>query len=396
MRKIQLVALFSLLLALAGCSQADHHVRRVGRSETSGARNSLQVNTLQTSSAPTSRRPGTIETGVLSINAQTLTADEVVWYARFELQRLARAYSDKVFAERARQAVYDMVRKLVSEIILYQQVSARLSEQTSPMLERVVDKAYADLVERRAGGSYVKFEKMLASQGGKVEDLRTKLAREILNRQYLNDELRKKVIVTRDELWGYYKDNTAEFSREARSHPLILEITPAGFLPKGLRWSSADNDAKDAATSKAELVLAEAQKRLAAGEDFKTVTKDVSTSASAKRGGDIGWLRKGSHRLKEIDERAFSQEVGKVGKSVNIGGRFYIVMVAEREDELLMSFSQAQAVIKPKLEMKEYMRLVEEHISGLWSKSSIGPIGPFVRSVMERMPSYEEFRRIQQ
>lgn len=83
---------------------------------------------------------------------------------------------------------------------------------------------------------------------------------------------------------------------------------------------------KDEATAKA------VEDRLAKGEDFATVAKEVSTdTGSATKGGDLGWFGKGA-MVPEFEAAAFSQKVGEIGQPVKSQFGYHIIQVLAHEN----------------------------------------------------------------
>lgn len=78
---------------------------------------------------------------------------------------------------------------------------------------------------------------------------------------------------------------------------------------------------KDEATAKT------VEDRLAKGEDFATVAKELSTdTGSAAKGGDLGWFGKGA-MVAEFETAAFSQKVGEIGPPVKSQFGYHIIQV---------------------------------------------------------------------
>ncbi len=347
-------------------------------------RNTSRHNELSYSQTPATRPAGSIEAGVLVVSGENLTADEVIRRARPELERLARTFDEQGFRERVGMSVFNTLRDLVSEVMLYKQIANRLTEEQDPLLEKAVNKAVEEMVAREAGGSTVRFEKLLIARDSNMDALRSQLRRQILNQQYLREQIRPKVVVTREELWHYYQTHQPKFQHPARAHVLLIEVDPAAL-------AAASSQPADMAAL-AQQRLAEIQRRLDAGEDFRTVAADLSTGSLRKLSGDIGWITQGSHRHQEIDERAFAQPIGLPGEPVAIGRRFYFVLVEQRENARQVPFADAQDEIRPILERERYIQLVNDHVTDLWRKAAVGPVEPFMRTVLSRMPTYEALR----
>jgi len=349
------------------------------------------VNTAKTKSPksqPASKPANSIESSVLTINSTNITADEIIRRIKPLLTSTAQMYNRDAYYIKARQLAMQNVYDVIYETLLYQEISSRISDEQNPAIEKAVDRAVENMITRQAGGSKIRLEKQLAREGIDMPTLRKKLRRQILTQQYLREKFRSKVIVTRDQLWEYYKTHSKEFCSPGRVHIFMIEVDTDKFLPDKVRWEHADNQKKQLAQALADRQIKLIQKKLASGEEFSNVAKEFSTSPSGKLGGDMGWITKGSYKYKLIEDTAFTLKPGQVSKPIHIGRKTYIIKVAELVEANTTSFADAQEKIRAKLEQKIYAQLVNEHIRKLWKKSQIGPIQPFLQTVLIRIPTY--------
>ena len=76
--------------------------------------------------------------------------------------------------------------------------------------------------------------------------------------------------------------------------------------------------------------------RLQNGEDFATVAQELSTDEASKPyGGDLGWLPRGilSYYIDpQLDQYAFSLEVGNVSEPIKTTRGYYVIKVAEIDE----------------------------------------------------------------
>jgi len=71
--------------------------------------------------------------------------------------------------------------------------------------------------------------------------------------------------------------------------------------------------------------------RLAAGEDFGNLAKELSTdTGSGSNGGDLGWFGRG-RMIQEFEDAAYGQAVGEIGKPLQSQYGFHIIQVLGRE-----------------------------------------------------------------
>ncbi len=334
------------------------------------------------------RPKDSIESSVLTINSNHITADEVIDRIMPDLVLAGQKYNRKMYYVKARELALRAIYDMIYENLLYEEVSGMISEEQNPAVEKAIDQAVENMIKKRAGGSRVRFEKQLSERGLDMTVLRNQLRKQILTQQYLREKFRSKIIVTRDDLWEYYKSHRKEFYTPGRAHVLMIELKIDKFLPKGVKWSQASKEQKQIAEVIAERRATMILKRLRAGENFSELAKQFSTSPSGKLGGDIGWITRGSYKYKKIEDCVFNLKPGEIGGPIRIGRKIYILKLAELKQAKRVAFIDAQEKIRNKLEQKLYAELVNGHIQKLWKKSRISPIQPFLKTVMSRLPSY--------
>lgn len=343
---------------------------------------------------PTVSRPrGSIEAAVLMVNRDALTADEVLRRASPQLEATATTYGEDVYKTRAQEILSTTIRDLISETLLYQEIAARITEEQDPIVEKAVDKEVNNYTTLEAGGSTIVLEKMLAERGMTVDELRKQLRKQIVTQQYLREKMKSKVIVTRDDLWEYYQSHRSEFSEPASVHLFLIEVDASTFLPKGTEWGMTREENRVRAMAKAREMIEAAQSRLAKGEDFAAVAKTVSTANSAKAGGDMGWISRGSYRAKALEEAAFALNVGSVSGPVVVGPKVYLLKAAEYRPEKTQMFTEAQGQIRDILEKECYRRLVMLHLQDLMAKAQVGSAEDFYEAVYSRLPTYESWKK---
>jgi peptidyl-prolyl cis-trans isomerase D len=117
------------------------------------------------------------------------------------------------------------------------------------------------------------------------------------------------------EVEAAYQERKAEFSRPEQrraSHILVR----------------CNKDADEATRSAAYKKIEAAKARLAAGEAFATVAKELSDDTTAKQGGDLGFFPRGA-MVPEFDKAAFSLAKGEVSDIIETRFGFHIIQLTE-------------------------------------------------------------------
>jgi peptidyl-prolyl cis-trans isomerase C len=193
-------------------------------------------------------------------------------------------------------------------------------------------------------------------------DLKEKIAlyeKILVAQALLDDELDKKVK-------EYYNDHQDEFERVKISQILIRAAAPEEAKPaeKAAPKTPAKN-AKEAkktppatAPKRSEqdaLKLAQSiHDRLAKGEDFAKLAKDVSEDDRTKSAmGDLGYITIHDKRLERwgwlsLAEKAFSMKAGEISDPIKTQDGFHIIKVTE--EKKLQPLEEAEAGIKFRLQ----------------------------------------------
>jgi len=90
-------------------------------------------------------------------------------------------------------------------------------------------------------------------------------------------------------------------------------------------------DADDEARNTAREAVEAAAKRVAAGEDFATVAKEVSEDTSAANGGDLGKFERG-RMVPTFEEAAFALSPGQVSDVVESPFGYHLIQVYEKNE----------------------------------------------------------------
>ena len=141
------------------------------------------------------------------------------------------------------------------------------------------------------------------------------------------------VKVPADSIAAYWSSNPLEFTEPGRAH--VRHILVA--------FRAADGaGAREAARQKA---LA-ARKRIADGEEFATVAREVSEdTGSASKGGDLGELTRGSV-AKEFGDVAFTSPVGELSQVFETRFGFHVLQVESRKAERLRPLGECEEEIQ--------------------------------------------------
>jgi len=151
-------------------------------------------------------------------------------------------------------------------------------------------------------------------------------------------KLQQTAQVTPDDIQRYYTQHQDEYRvpEEVNLRQIVIKTPPAG--PDG----KVDQKALDAARAKAQ----EVENKLKAGGNFAELAKKYSEDeATAKNGGELGWVRRGQ-TMPEIDKAAFSMQKGQDSGIIQTALGFFIIQVEDKHSAGLKPLDE----VKPQIE----------------------------------------------
>lgn len=211
--------------------------------------------------------------------------------------------------------------------------------------ERQQRAALEEYVEREALAAVIERQGLLDEQAVAV-DL-NEYRKEMLISRYFERFLRESV--TDQAVQNYYNSHPDEFSEE--------RVRVAHILLRTRRDMDETERQVKLTTAR------EAYSKILAGEDFGEVAERMSEDkVSAKKGGDLGRLKRGAVS-QVFSDRVFSMQEGVVSEPFETPFGFHIASVTEKPQRISRSFDSVKGDIRYTLRNQardaEYARLTE-------------------------------------
>ena len=171
-----------------------------------------------------------------------------------------------------------------------------------------------------------------------------------------NVALRDQVQVPDADVEAYYKDHAEEFTQEeqVRARHILLQV----------------NDKRSAAQARTEIEAI--KKRIAGGEDFAAVAKEVSEDkASAVRGGDLGYFARGK-MTPEFEQAAFDAQPGELVGPVVTPFGVHLLEVMDHRKGGLQPLDEVKNRIHSRLLVERTAQAAETRAGELASKLKKG------------------------
>jgi parvulin-like peptidyl-prolyl isomerase len=278
-----------------------------------------------------------IERVLARVNGQIVTLSE------FEARQLAAVQAARVPDAEVeaflRQNNAKLLEEAMEELLLVDRAAALGLKLRSEYLDQVIE----DIKKEQNITSEEELQAQLKREGLTKEGLRRNIERSVIVRQVRAREVEPKTQVTEADVRDEYEKRKAEdFTRKATVH--LMEI--------GLKGD-------DAAAKAAALV-----ERLKKGEDFETLAREQSVSASKAVGGDLGRVEPAD--LNPTLAAAIADlRPGETSAPIPVEGGYSILRVRERLADEVTAFDQVKEKIQEELARARLEKVYGEYIAEL-------------------------------
>jgi len=281
-----------------------------------------------------------------TVNGEVVTVSDLAERAGAEWARVEAMDPGKDRDEARAAALRRAFDVLVAEKLLAAQAQALQLE----VAEGQIDAAVQDIKTRNHFDD-AQLDQALAEQGLTRAEFRAQVRRELETYQVLQHKVRGRVKLSDDDVRNFYLTHPQEFGgeEEVRARHILLPIA-----------EGATKAEEEKARAQGEKVL----RRLQAGEDFGKVAREVSKGPSAKDGGELGWLRRGTIQ-KQLEDAAFALAPGQVSPLVRFGAGLHVLEVQERRTGGAKSFEESADEIRARLYEEQVGTYRQQYIEEL-------------------------------
>lgn len=160
-----------------------------------------------------------------------------------------------------------------------------------------------------------------------VRDILKEAKKKIIIAKFMKTEIDDKIKISEEDMKKYYEDHKDEYKKPEMwraSHILV----------------ATEAEAKD--------ILA----ALSGGKKFQELAKERSIDATAARGGDVGYFRKGQV-VPEFENACFALDVGQTSGIVHTQFGYHIIKLTDKKAESQQSFEEAKPMIENDLRVSK-------------------------------------------
>jgi peptidyl-prolyl cis-trans isomerase D len=167
--------------------------------------------------------------------------------------------------------------------------------------------------------------------------------------------------VTLQDLQAYYAQHRDEFRlpEQVNIRQIVIKNPLPG--PDG----KVDQKGIDSARGKAEDIL----KQLKSGGNFSELAKKESQDTTAKDGGSLGWVQRGSFPSPEMDKTAFALPKGGTSDVINAGYAFAILHVDDKQDARMKTVDDVKGQIEPVIKQQKASSAADSQANALLAQA---------------------------
>ncbi|MBW1980560.1 MAG: peptidylprolyl isomerase [Deltaproteobacteria bacterium] len=249
----------------------------------------------------------------------------------------------------------------IRRTILENMIDERLAQQEISRLKITVSEAEidqaVDKIRRENHMSQAALEAQLRKEGKTIEELRETIKSNLKRSRLINLQVRRKTVITDEQIDKYYKAHLQEFQEKARQR--LQDI----FLPLSPEMSAQERSQ----------VLAQAHhilQQLKQGQDFAALARRYSRGPGAAEGGELGYFSKGE--LDPVIEEAIKDlGPGDLSPVIETSRGVHIIRIVEVDRTAAKSLDEVRDRIRAKLYREEMNRKFRQWLKGLRERSYI-------------------------
>lgn len=266
----------------------------------------LLLSSLLVASAPLPSQE-VVEEIVAKVNATIITKRELERRTRLPMQSIFEQYTGEERAQRLKALQQQILEQAITEALLSSQAQ-RLGLSASESEIRAV------LERMKKENNIISDEELnrqLEGMGTNISELRRDIRAGIVQRKVIEREVTSTIILTENDIVSYYNSHQEEFTQKAE-----VRIRQLLFL----------KEAKDEELVKMEALTT--RQSINTTEDFIKVIRSYSGDPNAD--GDLGYFKQGELK-KELEEVAFSLEVGQISEVIETTEGYYIIQLIDKK-----------------------------------------------------------------
>ncbi len=270
-----------------------------------------------------------------------------------DLEELGGPIFQKI-KEQAPKGAADAEIQQVRVMVLEQLIDRQLIEQEAQRRKfRVTDEeletAFSNFLQQR-GMTKDQFHLAMAQQKMQAGRFKERLRGEIMVHRFIDGEIRSRIQVGDQECRDYYEKHKGDHAKAGQARIQQIALLTRGGAAKDKREKRHQ--------------IEEIRSRILQGDDFGKLARQFSQGPNAENGGDCGYFSEGE-LLPELDQAAFTQNVGEVSPVIETSVGFHIVRVLDRGSGEAKPFEEVKDQIRASLVEEAFQTELKKRVESL-------------------------------
>ena len=244
-----------------------------------------------------------------------------------ELQRQAEGDPMK-FRQLIEQVETDIIQDMADDVLIVKQ----FFKDKGQIPASYVDNEIEETIITEFGGKRANYLNYLQSIGKTPEEHRTTILEDIIV-NYMRSKMRKSAsVVSPVKIEAFYQENKEKFYQDEAIYLRLIRLQPVAGEDTDVLMQTAT----------------EILKKLDEGFAFDELAVKYSGDSKAKKGGDWGWVSRGS-LVESLSGIAFALKPGEHSQPIELGKNVFILYVEERREPGYMPIADVRSDIEEML-----------------------------------------------
>ncbi len=295
-----------------------------------------------------------LEEIIARVNNQIITRSEYLRskeQLKSEVQQQDPANADKLYAERQRDALRDLIDQ---QLLLEKGKDLGITADTE-LVKRL------DAMRKQMNLDNMEdLEKAAQAQGVSFEDFKQNLRNGIITQQVIGREVGSHLTITKEEEQKFFEEHRSEYQQPEQVRLSEILVSTQKMAEDGKTPVELDDAGIAAAKAKADQLLEEIRK----GTSFEEVARKNSDGPTAAQGGDLGFFRAGM-LAKELEEKTFAMKPGDVSDVIRTRQGYIILKVTEHQAAGAADFKDAEPRIQDALYYEKLQPALRQYLTKL-------------------------------
>lgn len=287
------------------------------------------------------------------VNREVITWSDLYKAMEFEASDEVKAMKDEDRRRFFKESESVFLESLIDMRLQLQAAAKSGISATDEDVSRAIDS-----IKKKYSLTDEAFKDAIGREGFTIADYRKKLSEQITIRRVVEHEVRRKVVVTEGEIEKYLAENK-ELARESEGFN-ISHIFLKAARGKG---QEASDDIR-----RLEEKAMEIYKKIKAGENFSELARQYSEDASARSGGDLGFIKK-ADMSEDFLDILLKMNAGNVSEPFWSANGIHIIRLNEKIE--IKSKQELKEIVRQKLLEEKFSREYKNWIKSLREKAYV-------------------------